>query len=475
MRALFACFALTLFAPSLAEAADPINAIVGDASWRDRPDDAGQRERIRVHLAFVLQLLRARPPEGLDAGQLERRHRALDALEAYRRAGVFPRRTGDPYAGRRPRFIDDRGVHCAVGEMIRATGHALLAARIDRRFEYAYVEQIEQPGLAKWATDHGFTTKELAMVQPGYDPPPNDALIEREVEEAKERITLQCAREHEPASSFRLRVRYRPYDDVRFRSMRWFDDFVQCFLEKARETIRIGGGAYDQELHRVRTWMRVHVEAPQAILERRLAAMTFGPDNTPCFPRPGAVPERVAVRVRIGAEGMRIEATTSPSNEAVAGCLESYVGERLGDLFGPGRWRLDARVEQEVGPRVNSEWLQRSVDGYAPGIATECWSEGQPERVRVTVRAERDADDFVIETEGGGEPFAACFRPKLLERLHGQLRTYRETSEGREPYFRIDGDAIAEGELEVETPTAREERIQRQREEMERRMQEPHF
>lgn len=470
MRLLLACFVFCLCAPSLARAADPINAIVGDASWRDVPVDGTEVDRIRAHLGFVLALLEPRT-EGLTAPQRARRSAALDALAAYREAGVFPRRTGDLYPGRRPRFIDDRGVHCAVGEMIRATGHGALAARIDRRFEYAYVEQIDEPGLSKWARDHGFTTKELAMVQPGYDPPPNDALIESEVEGAKERITLQCAREHEPADSFRLRVRYVPHDTVRFRSIRWFDDFVQCFLEKARESIRIGGGAYDQELHRVRTWMRVQVESPQAILERRLGALSLGPQNTPCFPRPGPVPAKVAVRVRVGAEGMHVEATTTPSNDEVTACLEGYVTDRLGVHFGPGRWRLDASVEQDVEPRMNGDWLQRTVDNFAPGVATECWSEGVPERVTVTVRARKDAADLAIRTEGASEAFGACVREELAERLRRQLQVRRDG----ELYFRIDGNADAETSFAVETPTEREARIERQREEMERHMNEPHL
>jgi len=383
---------------------------------------------------------------------------------------VFPQRTGDPYPGRRPRFIDDRGVHCAVGEMIRATGHPELAQRIDERFEYAYVEQITEPALRQWAKRHGFSVKELAMVQPGYSPVPDDAMIESEVELATERITLQCAREHEPADSFRLRVLYRPHGRVRFRSIRWFDGFVRCFLAKARESIRIGGGAYDQEPHRVRTWMRVQVESPQAILERRLSQLDLGADGTPCFPRPGAVPERVAVRVRVGDQGLRVDATTAPSNAAVDECLEGHVAERLGEAFGPGRWRLQAEVERAVEPRVSSERVQSLLESYVPGFATECWSEGEPERVTVRAAGERDAEDLRFTIEGGGEPFRACMEPKLRERLRQMLGTHIAQPDGTHlPYFRVDGTVSVSVEIDVETPTEREARIERQREEMERR------
>ncbi len=456
--------------PSLAAADDPINAIIGDVSWTSAAEGS-EVDRIRAHLAFVEGRLRAHPP-ALAPDQRTRRQAALDALARYREAGLFPRRTGDPYPGRRPRFIDDRGVHCAVGEMIRATGHAELARRIDERFEYAFVEQITEPGLVEWAARYGFSVRELAMVQPSYSPVPNDELIESEVEMATERITLECAKEHEPADSFRLRVLYRPHDQVSFRSIRWFDGFVQCFLEKARETIRIGGGAYDQEPHRVRTWMRVRVESPQAILERRLAAIDLGSDRTPCFPRPGAVPEQVVVRVRVDDQGLHAEATTTPSNEAVDECLEAHVAERL-EAFGPGRWRLDAQVEQAVEPRVSSERVQQALESYVPGFATECWSEGEPERVTVRATGERDAEDLRFTIEGGGEPFRACMEPKLRERLRQMLGTHVAQPDGtRTPYFRLDVDARGSVSIDVETPTDREARIQQQREEMERRMAE---
>jgi len=46
-------------APSLARAAAPINAVVGDASW---PGGEGSEvERIRAHLAFVEARLRVDP------------------------------------------------------------------------------------------------------------------------------------------------------------------------------------------------------------------------------------------------------------------------------------------------------------------------------------------------------------------------------------------------------------------------------
>lgn len=466
------------FAPAVAaadSAADPINAVIGDASWRGDPSQGTEVERIRAHLAYVEGLLRE-APAGLSGAPLARRHEALDALARYREAGVFPRRGADPYPGRRPRFIDDRGVHCAVGEMVRATGHAELARQVNARFEYAYIEAIEDPGLARWAKRHGFTLKELAMIQPGYSPVPDDAMIEGLVRDAAEGITLRCAREHEPAKSFRLRVRYVPHRGTRFRSMRWFDDFVQCFLEHAREGLGIGGGAYDSEPHRVRTWMRVQVEPPQAILERRLGALHLGSDASGCFPRPGAVPERVRVRVRVDDAGLHTDVTTRPSNPAIDACLAGQVRQRLGDAFGPGRWRLEAERTLRVEPRVTDERLQRALESYVPPIATECWNEGEPARVDVSVRAHRDGE-LAIEVGGGpNEAFAACLEPALRQRLRTALGTHVQRPDGTSaPYFRLDADASARLSTDIETPSEREARIQRQREAMERDLQRVHL
>jgi len=461
---------MTASLPAVAAASDPINAIIGDASWSGTdPWSASEVDRIQTHLAFVEARLRSAGPP-IDGTRIARRLEALDTLARYREGGVFPHRTGDPYPGRRPRFIDDRGVHCAVGEMIRATGHGELARRIDDRFEYAYVEQIDEPGLVRWAKRYGFSVKELAMIQPGYSPVPNDELIESEVTEATERITLQCAKEHEPADSFRLRVLYRPYGHTRFRSMRWFDGFVQCFLDRAREDIRIGGGAYDQTPHRVRTWMRVRVESPQAILHRRLSGIDLGSDSTPCFPRPGPVPTQITVRVRVDDAGLHANASSTPSNPAIDECLAAHVTERLGEAFGPGRWRLEANVEQTVEPRVSSERVQQMLESYVAGFATECWPEGEPEHIEVTASAARDDDDLSFTIDGGSEGFRSCLEPKLRERLRQMLGTQVVGTDGsRASYFRADADAHGSVAIDIETPTEREVRIQRQREEMERR------
>ena len=172
---LLTLFFVSLNAPAASATKAPVNAIIGDASWQAAhdtpPGSADEVARIRTHLIHVVGLLRGADTSSLSTEERRRRLEALDHLEEYAEAGVFPRRTpGDGYPSRQPRFIDDRGVHCAVAELIRESGEPELARAIDDRWEFAYVQDIDSPELATWAESHGFDAVELATIQPMYTP-----------------------------------------------------------------------------------------------------------------------------------------------------------------------------------------------------------------------------------------------------------------------------------------------------------------
>lgn len=152
----------------------PVNAVLGNESYvarHGRPPTGpiSETERIRTHLEYVADLLEHADTTHLEHYQLQNRSAALTELRRYARAGEFPQ-NNRPFPGqdRRPRFIDDRGVHCAVAQLIASSGRAQLAADIDRESEYAYVEDIDDPRLLDWAHHHGFERTELAMIQPSY-------------------------------------------------------------------------------------------------------------------------------------------------------------------------------------------------------------------------------------------------------------------------------------------------------------------
>jgi hypothetical protein len=147
--------------------------------WSDHKDallEADQRvsfadeaERIAAHLHAVDAYLVRTTPEGLSADQLEHRSAGLLALNTYADQGVFPRNRVLPY--RNPIFIDPFGTACAVGQLMITSGASDLAARIDAEMETAYIREMHWPAIDEWANTNGFTSEELAWIQPGYAPP----------------------------------------------------------------------------------------------------------------------------------------------------------------------------------------------------------------------------------------------------------------------------------------------------------------
>lgn len=126
---------------------------------------------IQLHLALVEQTLRSRDLSALTPGQKANRSQALDHLHQYWQAGKFPQ--NESYSYRTPIFIDQYDNFCAVGYLVKATGHEQVSRMIAANTNLAYVKQMDYPELNKWAADYGFTTDELAWIQPGY--PPNCA------------------------------------------------------------------------------------------------------------------------------------------------------------------------------------------------------------------------------------------------------------------------------------------------------------
>ncbi|HRH70976.1 MAG TPA: T9SS type A sorting domain-containing protein [Flavobacteriales bacterium] len=126
-------------------------------------------ERIAQHLRSVHELLEARTPEGLSGDQARHRADLLLSLERYADSGRFPQNHVLPY--RNPIFIDPHQTPCAVGHLMIESGATDLAVRIDAEMETAYIRDMHWPEIGDWANTHGFTSEELAWIQPGYPPP----------------------------------------------------------------------------------------------------------------------------------------------------------------------------------------------------------------------------------------------------------------------------------------------------------------
>jgi hypothetical protein len=185
--------------PPASDYVRPVNRVVGDAGYiarfGKRPDAAADEDiRIESHLAYVENLLRERSvghlTDHLTPEQQRRRAAALDHLRAYRETSVFPRNTVRSDT-RTPVFIDADGRICAVGYLVEQTAGRRAAEQINARYQFAHVDEMELPWLHDWAQTYGFSVRELAMIQPGYDwhPPveepqeePQEEMIDRTLE-----------------------------------------------------------------------------------------------------------------------------------------------------------------------------------------------------------------------------------------------------------------------------------------------------
>lgn len=153
---------------------DSINAHVGDVSWTarfGRPPTADDSEdmRIRTHLEWVVEQLSEADVSHLDGVATAQRQRLLSELAEYSRVGGFPRHMEGSM--RRPRFVDERGNHCAVGHLMRFSGRGDLVEAIRHQHEYDLIRDIRVAGIAEWAATNGLSLDELGMIQPSYGSP----------------------------------------------------------------------------------------------------------------------------------------------------------------------------------------------------------------------------------------------------------------------------------------------------------------
>ena len=130
---------------------------------------ANEAERIATHLHMVGERLSATSSAGLSAEAFANRNVLLEKLDAYADRGIFPQNIVLPF--RNPIFIDPNGTACAVGQLMIESGAMDLAQRIDAEMETAYVREMHWPEIGEWAKTNGFSTDELAWIQPGYAPP----------------------------------------------------------------------------------------------------------------------------------------------------------------------------------------------------------------------------------------------------------------------------------------------------------------
>lgn len=137
----------------------------------DQDCDLDASEMIQLHLKLVHQELASRDVSHLSAELRQNRKRSLEHLSYYAERGLFPQNL--THSVRTPVFIDHRGVHCAVGYLITASGYPGLSGRISANMNTHYLKDMDDDLLASWVHQSGFTLNELAWIQPGYPVPVN--------------------------------------------------------------------------------------------------------------------------------------------------------------------------------------------------------------------------------------------------------------------------------------------------------------
>jgi hypothetical protein len=154
-----------------------LNAVVGDAGFLARYGRAPVAsdpdiQRICAHLEWVVAELRAADVAHLDATARERRARLLRELHAYSARQRFPRNRHS--SARCPVFVDDRGRLCAVGHLMERSVGRDLPERIAAAHRYAYLGTLDVSDVHDWAAAHGFSLRDLAMIQPTYSGDPHN-------------------------------------------------------------------------------------------------------------------------------------------------------------------------------------------------------------------------------------------------------------------------------------------------------------
>lgn len=449
---LFALAAVVACAVPVVDVHDTVNRVVGDASAFDVDVDAlTEPERIQRHLAFVSAALRTAPTDALAPAAAQARAQALDNLDAYAARGVFPRRTDDSYAGRRPRFVDDRGVFCAVGQLMADSGHSDLAEDVDAAFEYAYVDDIDDAALVQrvvaWADEHGFTVDELALIQPSYDAPPTKAATQSDLKRAADRVGLACAVDAKHMSELVVDVDGQASGAVVVQPT-VDTPFARCV---ANHMSGGGGGAYRGEPETFRFRTTLAFATPRAQLQAALRTLDA---PSACHRRPGPLVGSVRVDVTAG-DGLAIAITTAPENADVDACVEAQL-ERTLARFARGTWRLRESVTVPLRSGL-AEGVRERLWTSLQAASTACFpADGRaPKRLKARVRAAVDDAAFDVDVAAGAHAaFAVCVEGEVATALLRLATTRVPTKDAFFDFVRIDEAVDVRGEAPVVSPAA---------------------
>lgn len=169
-----------------------------------------------------------------------------------------------------------------------------------------------------------------------------------------------------------------------------------------------------------------------------------------CLGRRGATPRTVTVEVSTTDTEVLVRAKTSPSNPDVESCFAENVRAELDDELIGVALEPKAHVTRRLEPLVTSRALRVELPELALPAAADCDRPDISEnkrRMRVSVTAKRDADDFVVVVRSGDARRDECTASAVGRALHQMFETQLDDGTS---YFRIDGDASARFSFEIQ-------------------------
>lgn len=174
MRYLLSTGILFFFFQSFASKLDynSINPIIGNESFVQKfgfepSTTTDDQVRIQTHLSYVERVLKKKNTAHLNKEQRKSRKHLINLLREYWQAGIFPK--NKDHLERRPCFIDNEGNICAVGYLVEQTAGRRAAAKINKSFKYATIDEMGLSSLLEqWIAESGLSKEEVAMIQPGY-------------------------------------------------------------------------------------------------------------------------------------------------------------------------------------------------------------------------------------------------------------------------------------------------------------------
>lgn len=94
------------------------------------------------------------------------RMQRLTDLEEYAEAGRFP--INNVRSGLASVFVDERGVACAVGHLMRCAGATELVDEVQRTNNLVRLNELHDGPVVEWIRTSGLTKEECELIQPSY-------------------------------------------------------------------------------------------------------------------------------------------------------------------------------------------------------------------------------------------------------------------------------------------------------------------